>query len=239
MPENYNQWLDPKTILAIGGVAIGLCGFLFAIFTHRWSRRESRLDALSKILQPIVRCAQALFKANTCRRKIERMKVAYPDAKQSQEAAQRIDMLMEDYGEQMKLTDKDFREAEAEFASRHFRFPDSISKSIRTIQATLSELGRLVNDGIFDKADIQLAKFRDEYKQLTDTARGWRLADPLEGIRKRFRKPKTENDIRISEFDLTDKEMNGILELLHKRVTTQANNSFVVHPPKKIVESPH
>jgi hypothetical protein len=144
---------------------------------------------------------------------------------------------VEEYGELMKSSQTEFRSAEAEFAACHFRFPDGISKSVESAQTTLSELGRLVNEGFFDKADLQLAKFRDEYKRIAKTARGWRLADPFEGIRKLLRKKGSTREPE-GEFELSKEEMNGVLELLQKRVTTEAHNSFVVHPPKIAIDDP-
>src|SRR5262249_32804008 len=133
-------------------------------------------------------------------------------------------------------SEKHFRDAEAEFGTRHFRFPTSVAKQVKELQETLSELGRLINEELFDKADLQLATFRDRYKRITDTAKGWRLADPFEGLLRHFRKPESREEERISEFELTEKEMNGVLELLHKRVTTQAGNTFAVHPPQKLLD---
>lgn len=238
MPDPNNSWVNPRTLVAIGGLAIGVFGIMFAILTHRWGRRESRLSALEMILRPLIRSAQCLLRANTNRRQCEQLKHSYPEPKASPEVVQRVNSLVEEYGELIKSAESYFREAESEFASRHFRLPDAISKSIKTANATLSEMGRFVNEGLFDKADIQLARFRDEYKQITDTARGWRLADPFEGILRRFRKTAPADEERLAEYELTQKEMDGVLELLHKRVTTQAGNTFVVHPPKKICDNP-
>lgn len=251
MPNDSNQWLDPKTILAVGGLAIGMLGFLFGILRDNWSRRESRLDALGKILQPLVRAAQDLMKANNCRRKCEQLKHSFPERppkiiesvegedsfpQRTREVVERVNSMIDEYGELIKSSEKNFRDAEAEFATRHFRFPSSIGKQVKALQETLSELGRLINEGLFDKADLQLATFRDSYKRITDTAKGWRLADPFEGLLRHFRKPKSKEEERISEFELTEKEMNGVLELLHKRVTTQAANTFAVHPPRKLLD---
>lgn len=238
MPNPDAKWFEPGTLIALGGVLIGAFGILFGILSHRWSRRESRLDALGKILQPMVRSAQFLFRANTNRRKCEQLKHSYPDPESAPEVIQRVNAMIEEYGELITRSEGEFRTAESEFASRHFRFPDRISRAINRTQESLSELGRLVNAGLFDKADVQLARFRDEYKQITDTARGWRLADPFEGIRKRFTSKRREASESEFEFELTPEEMDGILELLHKRVTTHAQNSFVVHPPKRMIDDP-
>lgn len=251
MPNDPNPWLDPKTILAIGGLTIGILGFLFGIFRDRWSRRESRLDALGKILQPLVRAAQDLMKANNCRRKCEQLKHSFPERppqviegverqesfpQRTPEVVQRVNSMIEEYGQLLESSEKNFRDAEAEFGTRHFRFPTAVAKQVKELQETLSELGRLINEGLFDKADLQLATFRDQYKRITDTAKGWRLADPFEGLLRHFRKPESKEEERSSEFELTEKEMNGVLELLHKRVTTQMGNTFAVHPPQKVLD---
>ena len=254
MPNDENPWLDPRTLLAIGGLTVGVLGLLFGIFRDKWSRRESRLDALGKILHPLVRAAQDLMKANNSRRTCEQLKHSFPLPPQTTlegvdpekqfpqataEVVQRVNSMVEEYGRLMDSSEKNFRDAESEFATRHFRFPTKIAKQIKELQLTLSELGRLINNGFFDKADLQLAQFRDQYKQITDTAKGWRLADPFEGILNRFRKQdKPDGEQKRSEFDLTPEEMEGVMELVHKRATTQSQNTFAVHPPQKIIDDP-
>lgn len=237
VPNEFN-WNDPRTIAAIGGLVVGIIGFTYGIFKDRWSRRESRLEVLAKILEPMVRCSQSLLVANNTRRTIEQLKHSFPGPLKPAEVIQRIDHFHDEYSEHIKKCSDDFRNGEAAFASHGFRLPDSITKLIKELQKTLSEFGHVVNEGMFDKADIQLAKFRDDYTRIRDTARGWRLADPLEGILRHFRKSEAEKEKQRSEFELTQEEMNGVLELLYKRATTQANNTFVVHPPKKICDNP-
>lgn len=253
MPNIENPWIDPKTLIAVGGLSIGILGFLFAIFRDNWSRRESRLDALGKILHPIVRAAQHVMRANNARRTAEQLKHSYPEQPtqvlegiestrrfppRTPEVVQRVNSLIDEYNQHMKASEQDFRDAESEFATRHFRFPTQIAKQIKALQESLSELGRLINGGFFDKADIQLGQFRDDYKKITDTAKGWRLADPFEAIRRRFRKSESEAKEPKSEFELTKEEMDGVMELVHRRATTQAQNTFAVHPPQKLIDNP-
>jgi hypothetical protein len=83
-----------------------------------------------------------------------------------------------------------------------------------------------------------LAQFRDQYKVITEIAKGWRLADPFEGIRKKFQKRNSEKERRPSEFDLTKDEMDGVMELVNRRATSQAHNTFAVHPPQKLLSNP-
>lgn len=233
-PENV--WSDPRTLISIGSLGLGVLGFLFGILSFRWNRRESRLDALSKILQPLVKAAQHLHDANTCRRTCEQLKASFPVPEAAPEATQRVAMMAADYGVHVKEARDAFRLGESELASRSFRFPDKVAKLVGKAVESLSEFGRLVNGGIFDKADLQFVKFRDDYGQITKVGRGWRLADPLEGIKRYFRKKKHE--AAKSRYDLTECEMDAILELVHKRATSQARNTFAVHPPKKLLDRP-
>jgi hypothetical protein len=63
------------------------------------------------------------------------------------------------------------------------------------------------------------------------------LADPLEGFVRHFRHKK-EADPEADGYELTEKAMEEIMELVHKRATTQAKNAFAVHPPRKLLERP-
>ena len=144
--------------------------------------------------------------------------------------------MVADYGTHVKDARDAFRLGESELASRSFRFPDKIAKLVSKAVESLSEFGRLVNGGLFDKADLQFVKFRDDYGQITKVGRGWHLADPLEGIKRYFRKKK--QDAAKHRYDLTESEMDAILELVHKRATSQAHDTFAVHPPKKLLDRP-
>jgi hypothetical protein len=236
MPDP-NPWLEPRTLIDIAFLIIGLLGFLFGILSYRWNRRESRLDALGNILDPMVRAAQELHQANNCRLTNEGLKASFPDPQKAPEAAVRINNMYEQYTAHICESQKQFRNAEAEFASRSFRFPDNIVRLVRTAHECLSEYGCLVNEGLFEKADLQFARFRDDYAKIKAIARGWRLTDPFEGIRRRFSR-KADDPERESEFTLTKEEMDGIMELVTKRATSQAQKTFAVHPPKKLIDHP-
>lgn len=234
---NEDVWADPRTWISIGSLCVGFTGLLYGVLSGTWNRRESRLDALSKILQPLVKAAQKMHAANECRRKCEQLRRSFPDTGNAQEAAAHVNALVGEYGEHMKFAQDEFRLAESELASRSFRFPDKVTALVQKVLASLSEFGRLVNGGLFDKADLQFAKFRDDYTQVTKEGRGWRLADPLEGIKRRFRRKKKE-PVPSDKYDLSDNDMDAIMELVHKRATTQASNTFTIHPPKKLLDRP-
>jgi hypothetical protein len=253
MPNSENPWVDPKTFIAIGGLTIGILGLFFGLLRDQWSRRESRLDALGKVLHSLVRAAQDLVRANNSRRTAEQLRHAYPLPHRSKlegvdpekrfpeatpEVIKRINSLVDNFNQHLKTSEQHFRDAESEIATRHFRFPTRVAKQIKDLQDCVSELGRVVDSGLFDKADIQLAQFRDKLKLITDTAKGWRLADPFEGFRKRFLVRNAEDEERPSEFELTKDEMNGVMELVSRRATSQGQNSFAIHPPQKLIENP-
>lgn len=252
MSISPNPWHDPRTVIAIGGLTVGILGFFFGIFRDKWSRRESRLDALGKILNPLVRGGQDLMRANNARRKAEQLKHSFPEVRdsvihgaettppfpqQTAEVVHYVNSLLESYERYNKSSEINFRDAESELATKHFRFPASISKQLKELHEILGELGRLVNAGFFEKADLQLAKFRDQYKVVSETAKGWRLADPFEGMLRHFRKDDIPDECH-SEFELTKEEMDGVLELIHRRGSTQSKNTFAVHPPQKILDNP-
>jgi hypothetical protein len=215
---------------------VAIIALIYTSISNYWNRHESRLDALSKVLQPMWRAAQHLYKANQSRQKCERLRIAFPDAKAAQEAAKRLETFMAEYAESIKDSEKEFRLAESEFAARSFRFPDKITLLTKKAFAALSGVGNAVNDGHFTKADMEFITFKDYYKSISDVGRGWRLADPLEGIRQRFKKQEPEPP--ESPYALSDKEMQSLMELVNKRAMSQAGNSFAVHPPRKLLEQP-
>jgi len=232
-----NPWLEPSVVISVVSVSIGFAGFLFGILSYRWNRRESRLDAVTGCLDPLIRAAQELHMANNCRRTSENLKASFPNWKDAPEAAARISEMYRKYGEHISESQKRFRDAGAELAARSFRFPDTVVGLLMKAQNSLSEFGRLVNDGLYDKANLQFETFRKDYAKVTRTARGWRLADPIEGLRRRFSRKNAPME-PDSDFALTKAEMDGIMELITKRGTSQAHNAFAVHPPKKLLEKP-
>jgi hypothetical protein len=124
-PDNF--WQDPRTWAAVGGVALACISFIYSMISNYWNRHESRLDAISKILQPMIRAAQHFNKANNARQKCEQLRISFPNAQAAQEAQLRLDSLFAVYNESIKDAEKEFRIAESELAARKFRFPDKIS----------------------------------------------------------------------------------------------------------------
>ncbi len=237
MPPS-NEWLEPRTLVAAGSLVVALVSVCCSVVISRWSRRESRLDALAHVLDPMLRTAQALLQANNCRRKNEELRASFPDPEQAPEAAATINGNYEQYSRHIEEAVKQFRDAEALWGARSFRFPAATARIIIETRETLSEYARLVNEGLFEKSDLQLARFRDQYKKIVRVARGWRLADPFEWMRIRFSRNKKAAPPQ-SEFALTQEEMEGIMELVTKRATSQAQNTFAVHPPKKLIDHPN
>ncbi|MCE9556226.1 MAG: hypothetical protein K8T91_22995 [Planctomycetes bacterium] len=232
-----NPWTDPSNLIALGGVALGLLGFLFGILSFFWNRRENRLDALRHVLEPMVRAAQNLKLANDRRRTADQLRQSFPDPKLAPESVDRINKSVQEYNGLMEKFFENFRTAEAELAARSFRFPGRIARAASKTQERLSEYGQLVNAGKCDQAELLFAKFRDDYTTITRYARGWRLNDPIEGCRQWLKRKRQESEVE-DRYDLTPEEMNGIMELVEKRATTQSQKNFAVHPPKKLLDNP-
>ncbi len=237
MPPD-NPWSDPRTWITLGSFCVGAAGFLFGVLSFYWNRRESRLGALSEVLKPMIQAAQKLHQANANRRNCETLRRSFPSAELAKEAAARINQMVDDYNRQMDEAQTAVRLAESELMARSFRFPDAIVRLVEKARDALSEFGKLVNNGYFDSADLAFAKFSDDYQHISRAGRGWRLLDPLEGLRKRFRRHKEEKKQPEDEFELSEDDVRAILDLVHKRATTQANNTFAVHPPKKLIDKP-
>jgi hypothetical protein len=115
---------------------------------------------------------------------------------------------------------------------------DKVGRLLHAAKEDLSQLGQCVNNGFFDQADIYTAKMIDHHRCLSAYARGWRLADPIEGLRNRLSNLRKAPEPPLHEFDLTDDQMQQVMTLVHKRATTQAQNRFVVHPPQKLLDNP-
>src|SRR5690349_18341149 len=125
---------DPRTLVAAAAL-------VFAVFTYRWNRRENRLEALSKILHPMIRAAQELQVALNTRQRCEVLRRSFPRPEAAPEAAERVNKLVVDYGEHLQAGSKELRTMEAEFVSRSFRFPDNVAKLVQKAMTSLSEMG--------------------------------------------------------------------------------------------------
>src|SRR5262249_41218996 len=66
---------------------------------------------------------------------------------------------------------------------------------------------------------------------------GWRLNDPFEGARRFFSQYVNRRDDK-PKTQMSQERMNLLLELVHRRITSQAGNTFVVHAPKKLIDNP-
>ena len=85
-----------------------------------------------------------------------------------------------------------------------------------------------MSSAVTGQSEMQLAERLDSGAYLfTKVGRGWRLADPLEGLKRHFRREKGDEKPK-SKYDLADKDMDAIMELVHKRATSQAQGCLSV-----------
>lgn len=230
--------LDLATIVVVASPIIGLAGLLFGILSHRWTRRESRLQALTEVLRPFIRAMQELNDANNRRRTCEQLRRSFPDPSQAPDVVERVNSMVEQYNELLEAGLKECKAFEFELTTRHFRFPDRLAATLKVARDDVFHFGQLVSDGRFDQADIYFAKIKDQFKRIGGYARGWRLADPFEWLKVRFNGWRKQKTPIPSRFALTQTEMNRIFELVHKRATTQSKSPFAIHPPKKLLDNP-
>ncbi|HEX4142457.1 MAG TPA: hypothetical protein VHY91_02815 [Pirellulales bacterium] len=218
--------------------AIAVGGWIVAVLAFIRARKDSSQNALTEVLNPFVKGMGGLVDANHCRRTCEELRRAYPNPEAAAEAAQRIHEQTEKYGALIDAAREECRNFEREFANRHFRFPDRLNSLLKRARDDLFETGRLVNDGMFDRVDLQVAKLRDHHRAISAYARGWRLSDPIVRARGTLlawrRKPVPE----ARRFELEPAEMDSINALVYKRATSQGTNSFVVHPPQMLIDRP-
>ena len=199
---------------------ISAASLLFAYLCFRWNRRENRLDALSTILKPLLQAVQLLNDANTARRSAEQLKIAYPDPEKAPEAIHRHNDLVGKFNELNGKASDAFKQYERDLAACKFRFPDKVGKLLQTAKEDLTELGKYVNGGFFDQADIAVAKVIDDHTAVSKYARGWRLADPVEGIRKRWDKLRRKAKAQLPEHELDETQMQRVMDLVTKRATS-------------------
>ena len=229
--------LNTDRVIAIVGAATGFLGILIAFLTLKWSKRESRASALTEVLEPMLDAAQSILRAKNARESATAIRTAYEGDPNAHDAANAHNQFVSKFESEVEGSEEKFRRVESKLGSRGFRFPDRTKRTLKSMMAALSEAGRLATEGHCARADLELAKFRDQYKYVAKTARGWRLYDPIEGVKGRFRKSREDVKER-AEFEMDEAEMNAVLELVYKRATTQAKNTFVIHPPQKLIDRP-
>lgn len=245
MTATMLHWLGLDKLDSNGwGVVVGAAGFLFGLWSFKWTRRESRLDALANFVEPMVRFMQCMNDAVTLRRTRGSIMASFPDPAAAPEAAHRANSCAKSYDQKIQGSGTHIQSAEAHFAARRARFPDRVAAELHELLKSGFALASAVNYGDFDAADLLIAKMRDELAAINKTARGWRLADPLEWTRgyvaklKGFFYPPEATEMASDIDDLTQQDVLKITKLVQKRFTTQATNSFAVHAPQKLLDNP-
>ena len=86
--------------------------------------------------------------------------------------------------------------------------------------------------------EFGIAKCKDCHREIDRYASGvqWNVA--WAWVRHRSEKEFSKTVKTAERFTLSDQEMKEVVDLLYKRATTQAHNTFVVHPPRKLISNP-
>lgn len=226
-------WTITNTIT----VGTAFVGWLLFFWERYLRSKESKSRDLTEVLEPFLAAAQLLRLANDTRRTREKLLHSFPHSEKAPEAAQRAIELMDAYSSTIKTAADDVRRFERAIGARAFRFPSRLNRLLKEAMNLLATAGKHVDAGFFVQADLAIAQIRDKYAQIQkyasgvrwDSAFAWRRKTSEELFEKR-------EEARSSRFELTEREMTRILALIQKRWTTQSRNSFVVHPPKKLID---
>lgn len=219
-------------------VGTAVVGWLLFFWERRLRAKESKSRDLTEVLEPFLAATQSLRLANDTRRTREKLLHSFPDARKAPEATQRVMELMDSYSSTIKSAADDVRRFERAIGARAFRFPARLNRLLKEAMNLLATAGKHVDAGFFAQAALAIAQIRDKYAQIQIYAWGVRWDSAFAWRRKTseklFEKRETARNAR---FELTEKEMGRILALIQKRWTTQSRNSFVVHPPKKLIDN--
>ena len=206
---------------------------------------------LAKILHPLLQASQDLLSANQTKRRIEQLKHSYPDRPptiiigvereepfppRTKKIVDGVNQKVERYNRLIASAEVKFREAEAEFGAGQFRLPPKIASQLKELKNIVGDLSRLVNDGLFSKADVRLAEFGSQYQVLERSARGWQLENTIEGVLKRLRGTKMPPAESSDSDDLTKAEMDEVCDLLQIIKCSALPSSFAIHPPSEVLE---
>jgi hypothetical protein len=84
------------------------------------------------------RSAQFYHHANADRGTAEQLKRSFPEPSAAPEAVERVNALIDDYNQQIRVAEDEYRKCESEMVSRLFRFPDRVAGLLRARQVFLS-----------------------------------------------------------------------------------------------------
>jgi len=239
--------MDWQLATTIVSLMFGLVGTIFGCWSFFWTRKHRILDALSDILRKYFAGLRQLTDANNARRKAERLKLSFPNGGTNGDVIKRINELVGQYGVLIKEAEQTCRQVEIEIYATSFKFPDAIRKELASVKKDLFKLGDLVNRGLCDAADVQAGRVKDGYETLGRLARGWRLMNLFGMIIRTMigasedsglERIKEQTSDSGCEFAISQERMDLILALLHKRMTSERQRSFAVHPPQQIIDNP-
>jgi hypothetical protein len=229
------EWTTTNTLTVIFGVV----GWVFFGIDRLRHRAESRNKALTEILEPFIECLQNLNDANSARLARERLLHSYHNPQEVPQAQATIAKKLEEYNARIAQSSVSFKRVEQCFASRLFLFPARLRDLLGKARESLSETGKKVNLGMFDQAELGVAKTLDYHREIIRYAAGVRWQAYFGWVRRLSEKRFVKRTPTPQErFALSDKEMQEVIDLVYKRVTTQASHTFVVHAPQKLLDNP-
>jgi len=183
--------------------------------------------------------------ANNNRRKSEVCRRSLPDGGIDQATRRRIDNLVEEYGQNLTAADSSCKSMEKKLGATAFRFPKAMRDALAEVLDKLLELGRMVNEGQCNAADIQSGQVMGAYHTVCRMAEGWqkylrlprvllgvltkKAEKAMERIRQDSIPPKSECVIGLERID-------AIGNVLQKVLGPERCHPFAVHPPQAVVD---
>jgi hypothetical protein len=235
--------MDWQLSTTLVSVAFGVVGTVFGCWSFFWTRKHKLLDELSDILRLYVSGLRQLTEANNARRSGEGLRHSFPDGGTRGEAVKRANELVVMYNSLIPEAKQTCHNVEIEIAANILKFPDAIRKELSCAGDDLLRLGQLVNQGLWDAADVQAGCVKDKYRRIVRLGRGWRLRNPFKVMvgaseNKEPDKIQTRDVASRDSYMISEPRMKVIMDLLHKRMTSQIQRSFAVHPPQKVIDNP-
>lgn len=224
-------------------ISIAILGAVLAFLSFFWKRKQKYLDSLSPILREYAKGLRLLVDANRQRRTAEQLKVSFPRGGNDGRPVDRVNECIEKYGELIGQSEPVCKNMEIELAANSFKFPNPIRRALDEGRRELFLLGQLVNKGQFDAADVQAVKVVGIQDKLSRMASGWQATNLFrlrsrKSIEKKLEAIREKSSVPKGKYCVSKERMGVVSDLIHRRLTTEVECSFAIHPPQHVVDNP-
>jgi hypothetical protein len=229
MPTSGSSSSTVTVVISTLALAISIGGFTLSLLTFRWNRHEKAREAVTNITRAMCKTLYHLSRCKEARRRRDLLVFHHSPIAVNSDAAHHAESLLSDYTTNLGKAAESHGILEAELAAQRHRFDLTLLKLISELQIVLSRIGDAVNRGDHNAYDVLHIRFGKLIKYLSDATKHLSLSsDALEEI-------KEKPAIAGGDDWISETEMRTVSELVHKRATNQANNTFLVFGPQIIL----